>query len=274
MVAGLLVLLIADAPGPAPSATPPLKTIIRVQSAPLCAAFATNVLYVINGLQADDRLIESTEPVLIQMGKDYLPVSDVGRPFGKRVRFGGAHDPSPALVLDDEHLNKVTDAIVRNLARIDAALDDPTRFPTDGKTDDERNELVLRSQLEAVADQQRKTLNVLYGLSDTLSLQQLVAKGDGLQGTASGGGGAGGQVGQADQDPSFRDVLSASDRGRDAPVDPTVDQDPAISHLPTDLTNSPIARFYLSVADHQRYTASAENALTRSVVATAAACRK
>ncbi len=266
-----MVLLIADAPAPSPSATPPLKTIIRVHSTPLCAAIASNVLYVIGGLQANDRLVESSKPLLLETGKDYIPTSEVGQSFGKRsARFGGAHDPSPALILDTEHLNKVVSAIVRNLAMIDAALRDPTRFPAEAKTDDERKELVLKSQLEAVADQQRKTLNTLYGLSDTLSLQQLVAKGDGLQGATNEGNA---KVAQSDQDVSFQDVLSAASRGRGAPVDPTVDQDPAISQAPTDLTNNPMARFYLGVAAEQKTTASAENQLTQTVVTTAATCR-
>ena len=168
---------------------------------------------------------------------------------------------------------KLTNEIVHNLAIIDALLNDRSRFPIVAKTEGDKEALLLKAQLQAVADQQRKILNVLYGLSDTLSLQELVAKGDGMQG-ATGGGGSGAQVGQGDQDVSFQDVLSASARGRGGPVDPTVDQDPAISQAPTELSNSPIARFYLGVAEQQRSTASAENALTQTVLDVAATCRR
>ncbi len=43
---------------------------------------------------------ESSKPMLVQMGKDYLRVSQVGVPMGKSARFGGAHDPNPALIFD------------------------------------------------------------------------------------------------------------------------------------------------------------------------------
>ncbi|MGB6986233.1 MAG: hypothetical protein WBD74_09715 [Candidatus Aquilonibacter sp.] len=251
-----------------------LKTIITVRSTQLCTATADTVLYTITGLQANDRLIESSKPLLLEMGRDFIPVSEVGSAFGKRTsRFGGAHDPSAALLLDNQHLIKLADEIVHNLAIIDSLLNDRSRFPIVAKTDADKEALLLKAQLQAVSDQQRKILNILYGLSDTFSLQALVAKGDGMQG-ATGSGGSGAQVGQGDQDVSFRDVLSASARGRSGPADPTVDQDPAVSQPPTELSNSPIARFYVGVAEQQRSTASAENALTQTVLSVAATCRQ
>jgi hypothetical protein len=255
---------------PAPS--PTLKTIIRVHSSSLCTTLKSSVLYLTQGLQANDRLVENSKPLLLQMGSDFLPVSEVGKSFGKRQsRFGGAHDPSAALLLDNQHLMKLASEIVHNLAIIDAALNDPTRFPPTAMVDDDRDLLLLKTQLQAIADQQRKVLNMLYGLSDTLSLQGLVAQGDGLQGT-SGGGGAKAQGGQGDQDISFQDVLSAADRGRSGPVDPTVDQDPAVSQAPSALANNPMVRFYLGVAEDQKGIASAEIAFTQTVVTAAKTC--
>jgi hypothetical protein len=260
----------AETPAPAPAA---LKTIITVRSTQLCTAVASTVLHTIQGLQANDRLIESSKPLLVKMGIDFIPVSEVGSSFGKRsARFGGAHDPSAALILDNQHLAKLIDEIVHNLALIDKVLSDTAHFPAVPKTDTDRTALLLKAQLQAVADEQRKNLNILYGLSDTLSLQTLVAKGDGMQGAT--GGGSGAQVSQGDQDLSFHDVLSASARGRGAPVDPTADQDPAISQPPTELTNSPLARFYVGVAEQQRNTASAESALTQTVLNVAEVCRQ
>lgn len=268
MVVTALVLLLIT-PEPAPSA-PALKTIIIERSTPLCTNLKAAVLYAIGGLQANDRLIESAKPLLLQTGKDYLPISEAGQSFGRPTRFGGVHDPSPALILDGERLNKITGAIIRNLALIDAVLNDPSRFPVEAKTADDQKELALKSQLRAIADQQRGTLNTLYGLTDTLALQQLVAKGDGLQGATNEGNA---RVAQSDQDVSFQDVLSAASRGRGVHIDPTVDQDPAISQPPTDLTNNPMKRFYLGVFDEQKRTAQAENELTQNVVSAAAACR-
>jgi hypothetical protein len=264
----ILLLLAGTVAEPAPS--PPLKTITRVHASPLCTTLKGSVLFLTQGLQANDRLIESSKPLLLQMGQDFIPVSDVGKSFGARARrFAGAHDPSPALLLDNEHLAELTNEIVHNFAIIDAMLNDPERFPTT-KSDDDQKVLLLKAELQAVADRQRGALNILYGLSDTLSLQELVAKGDGMQGATGGGGAAG--AGQADQDVSFRDILSASDRGRGLPVDPTVDQDPAVSQAPSSLSNNPLVRFYLGVAEDQKNVASAENVFTQTVLAAVKFC--
>ena len=161
-----------------PATTPtPLKTIVRVHSSPLCSALTGTIKYTIEGLQANDRLVESSRPLLLQMGKDFIAYGARGK-----GHFGGAHDTNPALILDNEHLAKLANEIVHNLAMIDTILNDQTRFPAAATTDDETKVLMMKSELVAVADQQRKTLNVLYGLSDTVSLQDLAAKGDGLQG--------------------------------------------------------------------------------------------
>ena len=263
-----ILLVVASIVDPTPS--PALKTIVRVHSSTLCTALKNSVLPLTQGLQANDRLVESSKPLLLQMSEDFLPVSGVGRSFGKATaRFGGAHDPNAALLLDNEHLEKLTSEIVHNLALIDSMLNDPARFPTTTRPDDDQKVALLKAQMQAIADQQRAALNTLYGLSDTLSLQTLVAKGDGLQGA---GGGGGAKVSAADQQVSFQDVLSASDRGRGAPVDPTVDQDPAVSQAPTAFANSPMVRFYLGVVEDQKKIASAEGAFTQTVLASAKTC--
>jgi hypothetical protein len=274
----LLAVTVAQA-APAPSASP-LKTITTVKSAPLCTTLTTTVLHTIQGLQINDKIIESSKPVLIDMGKAWMPNSLAGEKFDQMQAQwgnapGGTHNAdNPGLILGAQHIYKVASGIVHNLQIIDDMLNDPARFPADPKTDQDKQSLLLKQQLQAVADQQRKSLNVLNGLADTFSMQDLIAHGDGTQGAINGGVGNG-QVSHGDQDVSFQDPISGPDRGRiGSPKDPTVDTDPAISQKSTGLeANNPMMRFYVGVEEVQGSTAQAETALTQTVLAVVNQCK-
>jgi hypothetical protein len=288
------LLLAITSASPAPAATPALEEIIRVKSSPLCSTVQSTVLYTIQGLQADDDLIEGSKPVLLVMGKDFATSSTSDEAFVQKTAAisptvaGGTHDPSPALVLSNIRLQALITQIVHNLGIIDNLLNDPTRFPAVAKTDEDKKALLLKAQLQSIADKQRKNLNVLSGLAETLSLQSLTAAGDGTQGVTNDAppvpGSAKGksnsqmayqQISYNDQDVSFQDVVSGADRGRaTSPVNPTVDQDPAIFVSPSDLANNPMSRFYNGVAGIQASTGIAEKELSQTVVDVVEGCRK
>jgi hypothetical protein len=263
---------------PSPTASP-LKTITTVKSAPLCSTLTTTVLHTIQGMQINDRIIESSKGVLVDMGKAWMPNSLAGEKFDQlQAQWGnapgGTHNADdPGLILGAQHIYKISQGLVHNLQIIDNLLSDPSRFPADPKDDQDREALLLKQQLQAVADQQRKNLNLLNGLADTFSLQDLIAHGDGTQGTINGG--ATQQVSHNDQDVSFQDVISGPDRGRiGSPKDPTVDTDPAISQKATGLdANNPMMRFYVGVEQNQASTAQAENALTQTVIQVVNQCK-
>jgi hypothetical protein len=273
-----VLLLVVSGASPAPSPTT-LKTIIRVHSSPLCTTVESNALYEIEGLHANDRLIESSKPLLISMGKEFEPNGIEGQIADKQQRRwgnapGDTHETNPGLLRDNQHLRKLTGEIIYNLAIIDSVLSDPHRFPAIAKTDDNETSQLLKSLLEATAEEQRQNLNVLYGLVDTFSLQDLIAKGDGTQGVINDPG-AKAQVSHNDQYVSFRDVLTGPQRGRIGhPVDPTVDQDPAVSQAGSDLANNPIARFYTRVTEIQQSTSRAEDALSQTVLSVVASCQQ
>jgi hypothetical protein len=265
-------------PAPSPDPTPTLKTIIRVHSSPLCSTLASAVFRAVTGLQINDKLIATSGPLLVGMGKELLPDSYAGKEFDKlQAQWGnapgGVHNTNPGLELDNQRLLQITSEIAHNLAIIDEILADPDRFPSEAKTEDDKVDLLLKAQLQAIADQQRKNLNVLSGLADTFSMQDLIAKGDGTQGAINGGGSRG-QVSHNDQDVSFQDAVTGPSRGRVGhAVDPTVDQDPAVTVNPTLLQNNPMARFYAGVVQNQQTTSQAENVLTPTIVAAATECK-
>lgn len=275
----LLAVLIADT-APVPSASP-LKTITTVKTAPLCTTLTTTVLYSVQGLQVNDHIIEQSKPALVNMGKAWVPNSLAGEKFDQlQAQWGnapaGTHNvDNPGLILAAQQLYKISGAMVHNLQIIDNMLNDPTRFPTDAKSDQDQEALKMKAQLQAVADQQRQALNVLNGLADTFNMQDLIAHGDSTQGAINAGG-SGGQVSHGDQDVSFQDPLYGPSRGRiGSPKDPTDDIDPAVNQKAIgELANNPILRFYVGVEQNQIATAHAEDALTKTILDVVDQCKK
>lgn len=280
MLTALLFATVVAQAAPAPTATP-LKTITTVKSAPLCTTLTDTVFHTIQGLQINDKIIESSKPVLVNMGKAWMPDSVAGEKFDQMQAQwgnapGGTHNvDNPGLILAAQGLYKISAGIVHNLAIVDDLLNDPTRFPAQVKNDQDRQALQLKAELQAIADQQRKNLNVLNGLADTFNMQDLIAHGDGTQGAINGGG-KGDQVSHNDQDVSFQDVVSGPERGRNGSAkDPTVDTDPAVSQKASGvLANNPIFRFYAGVEANQVATAHAEDALTGTVLDVVNECKK
>jgi hypothetical protein len=259
----LLIVMVAQAT-PLPSA-PPLKTIITVKSTPLCQALTGTVFDSLSGLQSNDRIIASTKPVLVDFGKAWVNNSVAGHHFDQmqiHENFEPAdvhNNENPAMIIDARRLARLAQGIVHNLQVIDQLLADPRLTPE------------LKAQLQAVADQQRHTLNVIYGLADTFELQDIIAHGDGTQGVLnSTWNGKPLDSSFNDQDVSFQDVVSGPQRAvalYSGTRDPTVDTDPAISQKATgELANNPIFRFYQGIEQNQVATAQAEEPLDQSVL--------
>lgn len=264
---------------PAPSASP-LRTITTVKSGPLCTTLTSTVLHTVQGLQINDKIIDSSKPVLVDMGKAWMPNSLAGEKFDQlQAQWGSGpastHNVDNAgLILGAQHIYQESQGIVHNLQIIDNMLNDPTRFPPEGKTDQDKQAQLLKAQLQAVADQQKKSLNLLNGLADTFAMQDMIAHGDGTQGTINGGG-KGDQVSHNDQDVSFQDPISGPERGRNGSAkDPTVDTDPAISQKASGLTaNNPMLRFYVGVEQLQATTEQAEDELAGTIMTVVNECK-
>ncbi len=289
MLNALLLAAVVSAE-PTPTASP-LKTIIRMRTSPLCTTIRQNVLNVMNGLQANDGIVNASKPVLLRMGKEFEPVGLAGQIFenapnhlsGDASVPGGTHDTNPALLLDDQRLKQLVNELQHNLAIIESALGDTTKFPAEATPDDDKQTQLIRAQLQAIADQQERNLGVLAGLTDTFSMQDLIAKGDGTQGVISFPNGkpysqnqpvpTTPTVSHDDQDVSFRDPISgAAQQNPTTPKDPTVNKDPAVSQPGTDLSNNPMARFYLGVSAIQHQTFTAEGNLGQTLKDLAASC--
>lgn len=275
----LLLAVVVAQVTPLPSSAP-LKTIITVKSTPLCRTLTDTVFSTVSGLQSNDRIIDSTKPVLVDFGKAWVDNSIAGHQFDQLqihqvLAPADVHNAdNPAMILSARKLARLAEAIVHNLQVIDALLADPQRFPAVPKTEQDVQTLKLKAELQAVADQQRKNLNDIYGLAATFDLQDLIAHGDNTQHVLDAK--LGNQTVTAsvgDQDVSFQDILRGpATTGR--AQDPTMDTDPAVSQKATGLSaNNPVGRFYLGIEENQVATARAENVLTQTVLDVTNQCK-
>ncbi|HTZ55543.1 MAG TPA: hypothetical protein VMB20_10815 [Candidatus Acidoferrum sp.] len=291
----LVAAVVSQAPAPTAS---PLKTIIRIRTSPLCTTIRQNVVHILDGFQANDGIVNASKPVLLRMGTELQPAGIQGQQAdtqgthlnGISSEPGGTHDTNPALVLDNQRLKQLANELQHNLAIIESALADPTNFPAQTTSDDQNAMQQLKAQLQAIAAQQNNSLELISGLTETFSMQDLIAKGDGTQGVLnspvhaaapacpainqnpqSGCGAA--ILSHDDQDVGFSDPISASAQQNIMTVkDPSVDRDPAVSQRGSDLSNNPMARFYLGVSANQHQTLAAEGNLGQTLKDLAAGC--
>jgi hypothetical protein len=161
-----LSLLLAQVPATQPSPSPaPLKTIIRIRSTPFCTVFRENVFHAVQGLRINDLVIDQGRSVLAKWAYD--SIADSGR-------FGGA-----SRKMDQYQLGQVVNQAARNLERVHALLNDPDRFPTTPQNDADRDLLAVKATLQAVADSQERSLNILSGTYETAALDALLSLGNG-----------------------------------------------------------------------------------------------
>jgi hypothetical protein len=152
-LAAQLALTGQTAPAPSPQASP-LKEIIDVKSRALCTALRDNVAISLAGLISNDADIDVGRKAMMKMAADQIKGSTAGH--------------MDALVGEN-----VVGSIVHNLVLIDQKLNDPQRFPTDPKTDDERLAVQVKAQLQAIEDAQKRQLNALYGTIDTDNMNSM-----------------------------------------------------------------------------------------------------
>ena len=151
--------LTAQAPAPAPSTLPEIG---RVRSKGLCTTVRDRVAPMVLGLIKSDELVGAGHRAFLKMADD-----------SRESRNRNSNEPSLALQVDQLYLRKATDAMAHNLGVIDKLLADETRFPKVAKTDDDRIAQQLKTQIAAVAAQQRKTLDVMNGALETEALGRM-----------------------------------------------------------------------------------------------------
>ncbi len=148
----------------------PLKTIVNVHASPVCEALTRNVFQAIQGLQANDSLVDQGRILSAKARVDAIADLSGSQSMDATSAVG------PASQMDDVRMGQVAHQLALNLARLDALLDDARRFPADPKTDAERNLLVLKARLESVIAKQQVALNLLSGTAESNEANDLLSR--------------------------------------------------------------------------------------------------
>lgn len=151
-----------------PPPTPP-PVIRRVTVTALCPTLRENIGPAIAGLRVDDGVIAQGRALMVRIGNDA-----VVDPVNADATAGAGASSQ----LDDVQLGHVIHALAENLERVEALLADPTRFPDDPSTDDERALAAAKQRLEAVASEQRRALQILSGTLDANEMADIAAQCD------------------------------------------------------------------------------------------------
>ncbi len=133
------------AQSPVPHATAP-PYIGGTHSRGLCTTVRDRVAPMIAGLMKSDEIVLAGHRTFAKMGHDTV----LGSP--------------DAMDLDRIYLGRLAAAMAHNLGVIDKLLADQKQFPKKPATDDERIAQTLATQIRAVADQQRKAVDLMNGV--------------------------------------------------------------------------------------------------------------
>ncbi len=140
---------------PTPSPAPALPEIGRVRSNVLCTTLRQNIAPAVAGLMKNDEIIGAGHRAFAKMSRD---VGD---------------NSSASIEIDKLYLEQIETRLVHNLKIIKQLLGDEKHFPAVPNSDDERDALAMRNELTAVADSQRKALDLVSGTLETESLGQM-----------------------------------------------------------------------------------------------------
>lgn len=171
-----IALAIAAAVSATPQPSPtPLKTITTVHSSPYCTAFGDNIRHGVEGVLVNDDLFKRTEPVFLKAAHDMVAGGAMVSGFNS-MHAARAGSDNAAVTLDMARIQDIDGAIVKNLQKIDALLNDSARFPKKPTTAEEQQLVALRAQLLNVAKQQNDELNILSGTSEQYMLDTLYTR--------------------------------------------------------------------------------------------------
>ena len=137
----------APVPSPSPTPQPILKVIGSVRSTPFCSELHEIIGPAIVSVLANDDLIASSKPAFATLYRDDVLVGSEAR----------AH-------FDLYRLEKLETPIIANVKRVDALLE---KKPDDPKLQ------AMRAKLQAVAVQQKASLNVISGFVATEQMGEL-----------------------------------------------------------------------------------------------------
>lgn len=173
-----LSVLTAQSPSPSPEpSTMSLPVIGHTHSKGFCTTVRDGVAPAVLGLMKTDELIGASHRALLKAGHDATLSHD-------------ATFATNAVDIDRIYLSRVADLMAHNLDTVRRTLSDPKRFPKTAVTDDDLRALLLKAQLQAVADRQNDDYNHLNGILEVVEMRQMRSEVSAAMAGSVGPGGA------------------------------------------------------------------------------------
>ncbi len=230
---------------PAPTA-PPLKTISHVHTSPLCSGLQHVIGPAIGKVLQNDKIIEGSKPLFHQ----YV-----------RSNANGLNKASQDLAVS--RLESLVGPLVKNTQAIDKLLSDPYAFPKVAYSDGDQKLLQMRSELQAVNEQQKKVLDVISGFVDTQQLGELRSEGHEYDNAMSVNPNVTNKAG-ATPTPPPSDIFNAGvDNNKN---DPARAGDPRFKNNGSSLGNNPLDAFERAIGDYQQGIQNREQVAAKSVI--------
>lgn len=255
-VLGALVALAASpataGPAPKPSSTP-LKTITHLHVSPLCTGLTKSIRPAVGKVLESDQIIASSKPLF----KDYVSASSDSQ-------------SKPAVDMAVMRLERLVGPLVANTQRVDALLSNPYVFPKVPRSNDDKQLLKMRAELQAVNDQQKHALDVISGFVATQQLAELQASGHEMDSvTAPNIKNQMPTPGPLSPTPSTPDILNAGVGNKN---DPTRQYDPRYKVTGSTLGANPLDVFGNAITSYQHDIQGTEQDAAKSVIAAVPLC--
>jgi hypothetical protein len=256
-IAGIAMAASTPSPTPSPSVFQ-LPEIYHTVTRPLCSALHSKAAPAIAMIAQNDATIAKS-PKFFQ---DYVS-----------AEFNQS-DPAKNIAL--LHLEDLVTPLVTNVLAIQKLLDDPSVFPDNPQTDDDKRKAQLKAQLLQALATQQGALDIINGFVDTQDLADMQHEGFGyigaITGTGStqGGGAAGTGILGATPDPTHPQMYDTTAINAGLPTNP----------YEIDLTNipglalgyNPVSHLKDGVIWTQTEGAKSEDALAKTIFADVHLC--
>jgi hypothetical protein len=244
----------AAAPAAANPSPTPLKTITHIRSSPLCTGLRKSITPAVGKVLQSDQIIASSKPLF----KDF-------------VRASAEQETKPAQDMAVMRLEQLVGPLVANTQRVDALLNNTSAFPKVARSNDDRQLLKMRAQLQAVNNQQKHALDVISGFVATQQMADLQAEGHEMDSvTAPNIKTEMPTPGPLSPTPLTPSILNAG--VGNSGNDPTRKLDPRYNPSGNTLAASPLDVFGNAISSYQHDIQSSEQAAAKSVLEAVPLC--
>lgn len=237
-------------PHPAPT---PLRTITHIYSSPLCTGLRRAITPAVGKVLASDRVIAQSKPL-----------------FDQFVRASADSQSKPAQDMAVERLDQLIGPLVANTERVDELLNNGSAFPRVAHSNDDRKLLKMRTELQAINDQQKHALDVISGFVATEQLGELQAAGHEMDAAVA-----------PDVKNQMATPAPVAPQASTPPIlnagvgnsnDPTRAMDPRYKNTDSTLGANPLKTFGNAITSYQQEISQREDVAAKSVLEAVPLC--